>query len=413
MSRRDPKHQDDPFYKTRALCCDPPTGDDMTEKSPRPPKPRTLAAQALGTEDPITKAVVPPLHVATTYIRDPDNQYRSGYIYGRPDNATVRHTEELIAALEEAHTALLFGSGMAAATAVVLALEPGAHIVASKVMYWAFRNWLAGTTRYGYEAEFVDTSDLAALRAAVRPGKTKLVWVETPANPLWTITDIAGAAEIAHAAGAFLAVDSTVATPVLTRPLTLGADIVMHSATKYLNGHSDVIGGALAAARESELWSRIQSVRGQHGGILGPFEAWLLLRGLRTLHVRVKEQAESATLLATWLSHHASVAEVLYPGLRQHPGHDVAMKQMTGGFGGMLSIRLKGGEYAAIGAAARVNIWKRATSLGGVESLIEHRASVEGPNSPCPPDLLRLSAGLEDPEDLYADLDRALRGANA
>ena len=406
------KTNDDPFYNARALCCDPSTGDIMTEKLPRSPKPRTLAAQALGTVDPITKAVVPPLHVATTYIRDPDNQYRAGYVYGRPDNATVRHTEELIARLEEAHAALLFGSGMAAATSVILALEAGAHIVASKVMYWGFRNWLGGTSRYGYTVDFVDTSDLAALRAAVRPGKTKLVWIETPANPLWTITDIAAAAEIAHTAGASLAVDSTVATPVLTRPLTLGADIVMHSATKYLNGHSDVIGGALAG-RESELWTRIQSVRGNHGAVLGPFEAFLLLRGLRTLHVRVKEQAESATLLATWLSHHANVEQVLYPGLRQHPGHAIAMKQMTGGFGGMLSIRVKGGEQAAIGTAARVNIWKRATSLGGVESLIEHRASVEGPNSPCPTDLLRLSAGLEDPEDLYADLDRALRGANA
>ncbi len=385
----------------------------MTEKSPRSPKPRTLMAQALGAEDPTTKAVVPPLHVATTYIRDPDNQYRSGYIYGRPDNATVRQTEDLIAALEEAPAALLFGSGMAAATAVVLALDPGAHIVASKVMYWGFRNWLGNATRYGYEVEFVDSSDLAALRQSVRPGKTKLVWVETPANPLWTITDIAAAAEIAHAAGALLCVDSTVATPVLTRPLSLGADIVMHSGTKYLNGHSDVVAGALATAQKGEFWSRIQSIRSQHGGILGPFEAWLLLRGMRTLHVRVKEQAESATLLATWLGHHAGVAEVLYPGLRQHPGHEIAMKQMSGGFGGMLSIRVKGGEPAAVGTAARVNIWKRATSLGGVESLIEHRASVEGPNSPCPPDLLRLSAGLEDPEDLYADLDRALRSANA
>ena len=385
----------------------------MIEKSPRKPRARTLAAQALGIEEPLTKALVPPLHVATTYIRDPDNQYRTGYVYGRPDNATVRQTEDLIAALEQAQAALLFGSGMAAATAVILALDPGAHIVASKVMYWGFRNWLGNAARYGYEVDFVDSSDLAALRDAVRPGKTKLVWIETPANPLWTITDIAAAAEIAHAAGALLCVDSTVATPVLTRPLSLGADIVMHSATKYLNGHSDVVGGALAAAREDEFWSRIQSVRSQHGAILGPFEAWLLLRGMRTLHVRVKEQAESATLLATWLGHHASVAEVLYPGLRQHPGHAVAMKQMSGGFGGMLSIRVKGGEQAAIATAARVNIWKRATSLGGVESLIEHRASVEGPGSPCPPDLLRLSAGLEDPEDLHADLDRALRGANA
>jgi cystathionine gamma-synthase len=208
-----------------------------------------------------------------------------------------------------------------------------------------------------------------------------------------------------------LGVDSTVATPVFTRPLALGADIVMHSATKYLNGHSDVIAGALAAAREDALWARIRQVRGHHGAILGPFEAWLLLRGLRTLDIRVRAAAESAALLASRFSKHTFVSAVLYPGLPSHPGHAIAAKQMSG-YGGMLSIRVKGGERAAISTAARVEVWKRATSLGGVESLIEHRASIEGPSSPCPPDLLRLSVGLEDAGDLYADLDRALRAAN-
>src|SRR6266850_8562921 len=371
--------------------------------------PRTLAAQALGAIEPATKAVVPPVHVATTYLRDPDNQYRAGFAYGRPDNATVRQSESVIAALEQARDALLFGSGMTAATAAVMALPRGAHIVGGKVMYWAFRNWLATETpRFGYTVDLVDTGDLKAVRKAVRRGKTRLVWIETPGNPLWTITDIAEVAAIAHRAGAKLAVDSTVATPVFTRPLALGADLVMHSATKFLNGHSDVMAGALATAATDDWWARIRTLRSQHGLLLGPFEAWLLLRGMRTLEPRVKAAAESATLLATWLRRHERVAAVLYPGLPDHPGHAVAARQMTG-YGAMLSIRVRGGARAAIAAAARVRVWKRATSLGGVESLIEHRASVEGPSSPCPPDLLRLSVGLEDPEDLFADLDRALR----
>jgi cystathionine gamma-synthase len=386
----------------------------MDERTRPTLRPRTLVAQALGAIEPTTKAVVPPVHVATTFIRDPDNQYRSGFGYGRPDNATVRQAEALIAALEQADEALLFGAGMAAATAVVLALEPPAHIVAPNVMYWALRHWLVNEApRYGYRLTLVDMADLGTVRAAVKPGETKLVWIETPANPLWTVTDIAGAAEIAHAAGAVLAVDSTAATPILTRPLTLGADIVMHSATKYLNGHSDVMAGALATARSDALWARIKTIRTGQGALLGPFEAWLLLRGMRTLDVRVRTQAQAAIGLAIRLAEHGHVAEVLYPGLAQHQNHAVAARQMRGGFGGMMSIRVKGGEQAAIDTAARVNVWNRATSLGGVESLIEHRASVEGPTSPCPPDLLRLSVGLEDPEDLYVDLDRALRGANA
>jgi cystathionine gamma-synthase len=379
----------------------------MAEEPPRF-APRTLVAQALGAIEPTTQAVVPPLHVATTFIRDPDNQYRSGYAYGRPDNATVRHTEAVIAALEGAQEALLFGSGMAAATSVVLALPVGARIVASQVMYWAFRQWLTTKApRFGYAVELVDTSNLDAVRSAIKPG-TALIYIETPGNPLWPISDIAAIADIAHAAGAMLAVDSTCATPVFTQPLRLGADLVMHSASKYLNGHSDVIAGALAVAHASETWERIKAIRIQHGAILGPFEAWLLQRGLRTLDVRVRAQTASAATLAERLSHHPQVASVLYPGLPSHPGHAVAAQQMAG-FGAMLSIRPKGGEAAAIATAAKVALWKRATSLGGVESLIEHRGSVEGP--PCPPDLLRLSVGLEDPDDLYADLDKALRAA--
>jgi cystathionine gamma-synthase len=384
----------------------------MSANPPRWSK-RSLAAQAMGHVDPTTKAIVPPIHVATTFIRDEDNAYRSGFVYGRPDNATVREAEGVIAMLEEAEAgALLFSSGMAAATAVFQALDPGDHVVAPRVMYWALRNWLATeATRWGLQIDFVETDDLEKLRAAVRPGRTKLVWAETPSNPLWTVTDIAAAAEIAHAAGARLAVDSTCASPIHTKPLALGADLVMHAATKVLNGHSDVVAGVLAGAREDEFWDRLATIRRSQGAILGPFEAYLLTRGLRTLPLRAAAQARTAMELAQRFSAHPRIARVLYPGLLQHPGHDVAARQMEGGFGYMLSIQVSAGEGAAIGTAARVGLWKRATSLGGVESLIEHRASVEGPGTPCPPDLLRLSVGIEDPEDLYSDLDEALTAA--
>ena len=377
-------------------------------------QPRTLAAQALGWEEHETHAVVTPIHVATTFIRDPDNQYRNGFVYGRPDNQTVRQCEALLTTLEGGAEGLLLGSGMSAATAVVMALPAGAHIVAPTVMYWALRNWLMNdAAAYGYRTSFVDTADLAAVKAAIEPGKTKLVWLETPSNPLWTVSDIAAISDAAHAAGAAVAVDSTVATPVFTRPLALGADIVMHAATKYLNGHSDVVAGALVAREKNDLWARIRRVRSMHGQILGPFEAFLLMRGMRTLHVRVEAQARAALKLAERLKGHPEVAEVLYPGLVSHPQHALAARQMTGGFSGMLSIRVRAGETAAVSTAARVALWKRATSLGGVESLIEHRASIEGAGSPCPTDLLRLSVGLEDADDLFDDLDRALRGANS
>jgi cystathionine gamma-synthase len=375
---------------------------------------RTLAAQALGRIDEPTRAVVPPIHLSTTYLRDPDNQYRSGNIYGRPDNPTIREAEAIIAALEGAAEALVLGSGMSAATAVFLALSPGDHVVAPKVMYWSLRNWLmTEATRWGLSVELVDMAEPGALAAALRPGRTKLVWIETPANPLWTVTDIAATARLAHAAGAALAVDSTAATPLLTQPLAHGADIVMHAATKYLAGHSDVLAGALATAAATPLWERIRRNRSTLGQILGPFEAFLLIRGMRTLALRTAAASASAMDLATRFSAHPAVAEVLYPGLATHPQHAVARAQMRGGFGGMLSLRVRGGERAAIGTAARVALWKRATSLGGVESLIEHRASIEGEGTPCPPDLLRLSTGIEDPDDLFADLDRALRAANA
>jgi cystathionine gamma-synthase len=376
-------------------------------------KPATVAAQGLGWIDETTRAVSPPLHLSTTYLRDEDNLYRSGRNYARADNPAFDQPEAVLAALEGGAAAMVFASGMAAATSVFQALKPGDHVIAPKVMYWSLRNWLAHfATQWGLKVDFVDMTDLGAVKRAVRNGETKLIWAETPANPLWHITDLSAVAEIAHGAGARLAVDSTVATPVLTRPLEHGADIVMHSATKYLNGHSDVVAGALIARAADEFWSRIATNRIQLGGILGSFESWLLLRGMRTLFPRVKTACAGAQAIAEALAAHPKVRAMLYPGLADFAGHAIAARQMSGGFGGMLSIRVAGGETAAIATAAKVRVWKRATSLGGVESLIEHRASVEGPDTPCPPDLLRLSVGLEDADDLIADLSQALELAH-
>ncbi|HXZ03152.1 MAG TPA: PLP-dependent transferase [Stellaceae bacterium] len=371
--------------------------------------PASLAAQALGWVDETTRAVVPPIHLATTYQRDPG--YGGGRIYSRADNPSYEQPEALLARLERGAAALTFASGMAAATAVFLALKPGDHVVAPQVMYWALRRWLLTTAGdWGLAVEFVDMTDLARLRAAMRPGATRLVWIETPANPTWAITDIAAAAAIAHAAGALLAIDSTVATPVLTQPIALGADIVMHAATKYLNGHSDVIAGALVAARQDAFWERIIALRAGNGAVLGPVEAWLLLRGMRTLYLRVAQSCRSAQAIAEHFQRHERIRAVLYPGLTAAPGHAIARRQMRAGFGGMLSLCIAGGEAAALAVAARVRLWQRATSLGGVESLIEHRASIEGPDSPAPPDLLRLSVGIEAVDDLIADLEQALAG---
>ncbi len=383
----------------------------------KPYHPDSIAAQGMGWIDDATRAVIPPLHVSTTYLRDEDNQYRSGRVYARADNPAFDQPEAVINALEGGHQTLLFSSGMAAATAAFQALRPGDHVLAPQVMYWSLRNWLTTfATDWGLQVELIDMTSPAAVQAALRPGQTRLVWIETPANPLWTVTDIADTAVRCHAAGALLAVDSTVATPVLTRPLALGADLVMHAATKYLNGHSDLIAGALVTREDSPYWQRVRKVRAQLGGTLGSFEAWLLLRGMRTLPLRVRAASASALRIAEHFHGHPQIAEVLYPGLVSCQGHAVSQRQMVGGFGGMLSLRVKAGaavagssgEQAAIAVAARTRLWKRATSLGGTESLIEHRASIEGPGTPVPNDLLRLSVGLEQVDDLIADLTSAL-----
>ena len=387
--------------------------------NPKNVKPASIAAQALGWVDDATRGIAPPIHTSTTFIRDPDNQYRTGRIYARDHNPTFDQAEAVLTVLEGGHASLLFASGMAAATAVFQALAPGDHVLAPKVMYWSLRNWLSTfATQWGLRVEFIDMTDPDAVRQSLQAGHTKLLWIETPANPLWSVTDIAATCTIAKVAGAAVAVDSTTATPVLTRPLELGADIVMHSATKYLNGHSDVIAGTLTTREDSLLWQRIRSVRAQIGGVLGPFEAWLLTRGMRTLFPRVRTACAGAQAIAEHLAAHPGIREVLYPGLPSFRGHAIALKQMSGGFGGMLSIRVRGtddsiasGEAAAIATAARVELWKRATSLGGVESLLEHRASIEGAGTPVPADLLRLSVGIEDAGDLIADIENALAHA--
>jgi len=375
-------------------------------------RPATIAAQAHGAIDEATRAIVPPVHVSTTYLRDADGGYRSGRVYGRADNPSFDAPEATLNALEAGAGCLTFASGMAAATAVFQTLQAGDHVVAPGVMYWALRHWLAtATDRLGITVSFVDSSDPDALAAAIQPGKTKLLWIETPANPTWSVTDIARAAEIAHGAGARLAVDNTVPTPLLTRPIEWGADLVMHSATKYLNGHSDVLAGALITAERDEQWSRITAHRALNGAILGSFEAWLLLRGMRTLALRVARASQNALTLAERLTLHPAIRDVLYPGLPSHPGHAIAARQMSNGFGGMLSIRINGDAKAAHAVAAATRLWKPATSLGGVESLIEHRASIEGPGSPVPDDLLRLSLGIEDVDDLTADLVQSLESS--
>ena len=370
-------------------------------------KPETLAAQAMHFVDPATGAVVPPIHLATTYARDEHYALRGPMMYSRDENPGTLPAEQLLTALEEGAASLLFSSGMAAATAAFRALcKPGDHVIGPHFGYFAVRNWLARFRRWNVEVDFVDTTDLAALRAAIVPGKTKLVWIESPANPTWQVTDIAAVAELAHAAGALLAVDSTAASPVHVQPIKLGADLVMHSATKFLSGHSDVVAGSLTTAKIDEGWAALRELRHDEGPVLGPFEAYLVQRGMRTLFARVERSSATALALATRLAELPGV-HVTYPGLASHPQHAIAQRQYQRGFGSVMSIQV-GSRERALEVCKRVRVWLPATSLGGVDSLIEHRSSVEGPGSPTPVDLLRLSVGLEHLDDLYGDLAAVL-----
>ncbi|MCP4298000.1 MAG: aminotransferase class I/II-fold pyridoxal phosphate-dependent enzyme [Proteobacteria bacterium] len=370
----------------------------------------TKLAQALHSIESGTGAVIPPVIASTTFARDDEyNLVQNDLSYGRDQNPGYRLVEEIVADLEGGKDALLFSSGMAAATALFLSLKIGAHVVAPSIMYHGLRDWLIQLSKEGrFDLELVDMTDINNLKDAVIPDQTELVWLETPCNPTWGITDISAAADIAHSAGAIVVADSTISTPLLTRPIDHGVDFVFHSATKYLNGHSDVIAGVLVCREENELWKRVSFERKYGGAILGPFEAWLLLRGMRTMSIRVKESCKSATLIASHLSQHPKIERVLYPGLESHPGHEIAKQQMTGGFGGVLSVLTKGDPDFARAVACNTKVFVPATSLGGVESLIEHRATIEGPNSPVSPNLLRFSIGIESVDDLIDDIDQAL-----
>ena len=372
-------------------------------------KPSTRAAQALGWIDPETGALVPPVHPAVQYERTAEGEPTGGRLYTRDQNPTCEPAEALLASLERGRAAMLFSSGMAAATTVFDTLDVGDHVAAPEQMYWMLRRWLQDqAARERITLDLVPNGDMAALRAALRPGATKIVWAETPANPGGAVTDLAAAAAAAHEAGARLVVDNTLPTPVLCRPLEHGADLVMHSATKQLNGHSDVLAGALVTAREDDLWKHCRRERAFRGAVLGPFESWLLLRGMRTVCLRVAASAHNAQRIAEAFDGHPAVSAVLYPGLPGHPGHEVAARQMNGGFGAVVSLRMNGGAEAARQVVRALRLFHNATSLGGVESLAEPRGLVEGPGSPVPDDLVRLSVGIEDAGDLVADLEQAL-----
>jgi cystathionine gamma-synthase len=372
----------------------------------------TRTVQAMHAIDSLTGAVIPPAHTSTTYARDADNALIGAQDYRRPQGPTERQAAQVLAMLDGGADARLFSSGMAAIAAVLESVPTGGHVVAQTEMYYGAKSlFQRALAKKRITLNLVAPGDLDALTAAARPD-TDLIWIETPANPSWAIVDIAKAADIAHAVGATLAVDSTCAPPCTTRPLELGADIVMHSATKYLNGHSDVLAGVLVTRAANERWEEIGRIHNETGAVPGGFETWLLLRGLRTLFVRFERQSETALTLARALKKDKRMSQVHYPGLRDHPGHAVAKHQMTGGFGGMLSIRLAGGYEAARRFAASTRVFIQATSLGGVESLVEHRKPIEGADSPVPDDLVRLSVGLETPDDLLADIDAALSAAS-
>ncbi len=367
----------------------------------------TIAVHAGRKIDAGSGAVAPPILLSTTFERAADGTFPKGHIYARSGNPNREELESCLASLEGGAVAAAFASGSAATMALFQALRPGDHVIAPLDAYWGTTVQLREILcPWGLEVSFVEMSDLANVETALRP-QTRLIWVETPSNPLLKIVDIAGVLKLARRAGTLVACDSTWATPVLQRPLELGADLVMHATTKYLGGHSDVLGGALIAARNDELFERIRKVQTTGGGIPSPFDCWLVRRGVSTLPWRVRAQSEQAMRIAQFLSTHPNVAAVHYPGLPQHPGHAIAARQMTS-FGGMLAFQVRGDKSKTMSVAARVRVFTRATSLGGVESLIEHRASVEGPGTRAPENLLRVSVGLEHVEDLIEDLNQAL-----
>lgn len=371
----------------------------------------TIAAHAAGAQEPATGGVVPGISVATTYLRDEEYRlFKADNVYGRDQNDTVRQAEEVLRALEGAAASLLFPSGMAAVAALFRQVPGGGRIVLQSGLYWGVTVWAREfCARRGITLIEVDAADGAALEAACGQA-ADLVWIEVPSNPWLKSVDVARAAQAAHGAGALLAVDATASSPVLLRPLELGADLVMHSATKVMNGHSDVLAGVLSTnAPDAAVWRDVARDRHDAGAIIGPFEAWLLMRGLRTLPLRVERMCRTAMTLAQYLSTHEAVETVLYPGLPGHEGHGVAAGQMRGGFGYLMSVLVRGGHEEAARVVSKLRLFGRATSLGGVESLVEHRHVIE-PHTGIPENLLRMSIGIEDEADLRADLEQALTG---
>jgi cystathionine gamma-synthase len=370
----------------------------------------TLAVHAGLSPDPATGAVSSPIHLSTTFARGADGSLPHGYLYARSDNPNRQGLERALAPLEDGAVALAFASGMAATTALLQSLSPGDHVIAPGDAYYGTAKVLREVFgRWGLASSFVNLADPAEVERAVTP-RTRLVWMETPSNPTLAVTDIAAVARLARAAGALAVCDNTWATPLLQRPLALGADAVMHATTKYLAGHGDVTGGALVLRDDGELAERLRLIQTTGGAVPSPFDCWLARRGIRTLAWRVRGHCENAERVAAFLATHRAVEAVHYPGLPSDPGHEVARRQMSR-FGGMVSVEIRGGAPPALAVASRVRLFTRATSLGGPESLIEHRASVEGPESRTPAGLLRLSIGLEHPDDLIEDLDQALSGS--
>ncbi len=369
----------------------------------------SLMAQAGHYIDSASGGISVPIQPSTTYARDESYEYIGDYSYSRYQNPTYDLVEQLAATLDGGAEAKCFASGMAGIAAIFETVNSGEHIVAPKVMYHGAQDWLRRISeKRNIGLTLFDATDLSDLKRALKPGSTSIVWIESPVNPTWDVIDIAASAEIAHEAGAILAVDCTVAPPVTTRALDHGADIVFHSATKYLNGHSDVMAGIVVTRELDSRWEEIKLVRKLTGGVLGPFEAWLLLRGMRTLFLRFERASKNALAIARHFENHPALERVLYPGLESHPQHEIARRQMVNGFGGMMSLLVKGGAEEAKKVASSTQLFVPATSLGGVESLIEHRASVEGPYSEVPKNLLRLSIGIEHPDDLIADLNQSL-----
>ena len=369
-------------------------------------KPETLAIHASNLIRAATGDVTPPISLSTTFFRDADGNYPGGHVYSRVSNPNRSALENTLAKLEFGADAAAFSSGNTAGMALFQALKPQSHIIAPDDMYWGFKKQLLTIFKDILEFDFVDQTNLELVQQSIKPN-TKVIWMETPSNPLLKVTDIAGIAAIAKKVGLTTVCDSTFASPILQNPILLGADIVMHSSTKYLGGHSDVLGGILITAKVNELWEAIKNIQQTGGAVPSPFDCYLLCRSIKTLAYRMKGHCDNGKKVAKYLEAHPSVEAVFYPGLAAHPQHKIAAKQMKD-FGGMLSFLVKGGEKAANKMVNKVKLFAQATSLGGVESLIEHRYSIEGPDSKTPKNLIRVSVGLEHIDDLIKDLEQAL-----